>query len=436
MKTNNRITTLFIVSLLLFSSGVGAQEKTLTLTECREMALDKNKRIDIANHGIEKSGLTKQAYLTNYLPKLSAYGMGYYGNSTSDIFIKTGIPDVDLGFSLKLNNTYMAGISVEQPIYMGGKITSAYKMSKIGEEIAGLNRKLTEAEVILETDKAFWMCVQATELQKSVVKHHETVNEFHRVVKNAVNAGMKSKNDLMKVQVQVNQSELQLSRSENAVKLARMNLCRILGLPLHSNISLSDSFTGQQPGLNAYSGIHARPEYAMLSKQIDLKAQEKQLIKSDFLPSVGIRGSYSYINGIKLNNEKLFDNASFSALLSVSVPLFNWGEGVKKVRAAEIDRKIMELQRDEMSEKMELELQQAINAYNEALLEVKLTETALAEAEENLKMSRDYYLAGMETISDYLEAQTICQHADAEHIVAKAKLEISKTEWLKAGGGL
>lgn len=436
MKKINYTKSLSIIFFLSLSYALAAQEKGFTLTECREMAIENNKRITIADRTIDKSDATAKAYHTNFLPKFSAYGMGYYGNSTSDINIKTGIPDFDLDFKLKMNNTYMGEVSVEQPIYMGGKITSAYKMSKIGEEIAGLNRKLTELEVIVETDKAFWMHVQATELQKSALKYKETVNEFHRVVTNAVSAGMKSKNDLMKVQVQVNQAELQLRRAENAVRLARMNLCRMLGLPLQSDIHLSETFTEQFIDLGSYSGIHSRPEYGMLSKQIDLKAQEKRLIRSDFLPTIGVKGSYNYINGIKLNDDKLFDNGSFSAMISVNIPLFNWGEGAKKVRAAEMDRKIVQLQRDEMSEKMELELQQAINAYNEALLEVELTKTSLTQAGENLKMSRDHYDAGMETISDYLEAQTIRQNADTEYIIAKAKLEISKTEFLKASGGL
>jgi outer membrane protein TolC len=51
-------------------------------------------------------------------------------------------------------------------------------------------------------------------------------------------------------------------------------------------------------------------------------------------------------------------------------------------------------------------------------------------------MSKDHYEIGMETISDYLEAQTILQNAQSEYIIAKTKLEISKTEYLKVTGEL
>lgn len=454
---------LFLYLLLFLFSPSISHAQEVTLTQCREMALQNNKQIAIADRTQKKASLTVQAYRTNYLPKLSAQGMGYYSTSDNDMKLKLGSVTLfdpsslsgilppeylllfsqfstvnlpDMNFNLKLNNTYIAGASLEQPIYMGGKINSAYRMSKIGSDIAGLNRQLTEDEIILETDKAYWTCVQARELHKSAWKYKEVVEEFYRVVKNACEAGMKSQNDLMKVQVQMNQAELQLSRAENGVSLSRMNLCHIIGLPLQSEITLSESFSEQSVAVNPEADIFSRPEYAMLNKQIELKEQEKRLVKSDFLPQVGVRGGYNYLNGVKLNDEKLFDSGSFSAMVSVNVPLFHWGEGSRKIKAAEAEKEIIQLQRDDLTEKMELERQQTLNRFNEALLEAELTRKALEQSEENLKMSRDHYEAGMETISDYLEAQTIWQNAQSEYIVAKTKVEICKTEYLKVTGGL
>lgn len=453
----------FICILFLFLFSYTSYGQDMTLERCREMALGNNKQIAIAGQNKEKTSSMVKQYRANFLPKLSAQALGYYNSTSNDINVKMGsislfdpnslgglippellpiinslsvvnIPDVN--FNLRLNNTYVAGVNLDQPVYMGGKITSAYKMSKIGDEIAELNKQLTEAEVIVETDKAYWLCVQAIELSKSAGKYKEVVEEFHRVVKNAGEVGMKSQNDLMKVQVQLNQAELQLLRAQNGVRLSQMNLCHIIGIPFQGDLNLSYSFEKPLIDVNQTSGISLRPEYAMLNKQVELKTQERRLVQSDFLPNVGIRGSYNYINGVRLNDEPLFNSGSFSAMFSVNIPLFHWGEGSRKIKVAEAETKIMQLQRDDLNEKMELELEKALNSYNEALLEVELTRVALSQAEENLKMSRDHYEAGMETISDYLEAQTIWQNSQSEYIVAKTKLEICKTEYLKAAGQL
>ncbi|MBP6423708.1 MAG: TolC family protein, partial [Tidjanibacter sp.] len=339
-----------------------------------------------------------------------------------------------LSLKLDLNNPYLAGVSIEQPVYMGGKIHSAYRMARIGDELAALNVCLTEEEVIVETDRAYWTYVQTLELRKSAGAYKAVVEEFLRTVSNAVEAGMKSRNDLMKVQVQLNRAELQLQRADNGVQLSRMNLCQMVGLPLDSDIVPSESFGDETAPAAAGTDITARPEYTMLCKQVELKRQEQRFIQSDFLPSVGVRGGYYYTYGMKINGQPLFDNGGFSAMIAVSIPLFHWGEGMNKVRAAKAETAMAELQRDEMAEKMELEAQQALNAVNEYILEVRLTESALSQAEENMQTSGNFYEAGMEPISDYLEAQAIWQNASAEYIAARAKLAISRSEYMKAAG--
>ena len=325
-------------------------------------------------------------------------------------------------------------MSIEQPVYMGGKVHSAYRMARIGDELAALNVCLTEEEVIVETDRAYWTYVQTLELRKSAGAYKAVVEEFLRTVSNAVEAGMKSRNDLMKVQVQLNRAELQLQRADNGVRLSRMNLCQMVGLPLDSDIVPSESFGDETAPAAAGTDITARPEYTMLCKQVELKRQEQRFIQSDFLPSVGVRGGYYYTYGMKINGQPLFDNGGFSAMIAVSIPLFHWGEGMNKVRAAKAETAMAELQRDEMAEKMELEAQQALNAVNEYILEVRLTESALSQAEENMQTSGNFYEAGMEPISDYLEAQAIWQNASAEYIAARAKLAISRSEYMKAAG--
>jgi outer membrane protein TolC len=422
--------------LCLFTSGMVSAQQSLSLTQCRQMALENNKQIAIAGRDKERADLITEAARTNYLPRLSAEGSALFSRSDTKMNLQIGdLPPMD--FDLDINRIYMADLSIEQPLYTGGKITSGYKISQIGSDIAELNEALTEDEVLLETDNAYWTCVQAGELQRSALQYKETVEEFYRVVKNACDAGMKSQNDLMKVQVQLNRADLQLHRAENGVRLSRMNLCNIIGLDLQSEISLSETFTESRIEVNPNATVFSRPEYSLLDKQIELKQYEKQYVRSDFLPRIGIMGSYGYIHGAKFNGEQIFGNKpSFSAMVSVKVPLFSWGEGTKRVKAVEREIQMAQLQRDDVGEKMKLELQQAINSYNEALLEVRLTQKAQGQSEENLRVSRDNYDVGMETISDYLEAQTIWRNAQAEHIMAKTKLEIRKTEYLKASGNL
>lgn len=442
MKSRNII---FILLLLLFPAA-NAQEG-FTLEQCREMALENNKQIGVASYTKKQAEQNVKSYRSNFLPRFyAAGGYLYTTNSLKETLQLTDYMPPALGgllgdlpgipLELKFANTWTANVRAEQPLYMGGKITSAYKMSRIGDEIAGLNQHLTEAEVLVQADEAYWTHVKTNELTKSARKYKEVVSELYRVVQNAYNSGMKSQNDVLKVQVKLNEAELQLRQAENGVRLSRMNLCHIIGLPLNSDIILSETLDDATIEVSYTTDITSRPEYSILSKQIELKDQQTKLVRSDFLPNVGVMANYGYTQGLRLNNDRLLDNDGFSAMVSVNIPIYHWGEGKNKIRTAKHEKEIAQLQFEEMSDKMQLELMQALNAYDESILEVQLTTHSLEQAEENLKVSKNQYEAGMETLVNYLEAQTVWQKASSDMINAKASMKCAETSYLKAAGKL
>lgn len=458
---------IYTVSFLLLSiCGAGAQQ-VMTLEQCREMALENNKQMAVSAQMREKAGLDVKAYRANYFPKLSLTGNYLFSNTESKLTLPGGylptfvpgpdgtlVPNLlpgtaggeqvfnqyaympDTEFRLKLNNTYTAGIKAEQPLFMGGKITTAYRMAKIGQELAELSGKLTRSEVLVLTDEAYWMYVKASELHKVAKQYQEVVGELLRNVQDGYEVGMIQRNNVLKVQVKQNEAELQLRKAENAIRLARMNLCHRIGLPLTTDIALPDSFEMPTVSKAQQVDITTRPEYAILDKQVEMNRQKTRLVRSEFLPNVGVAAMYNYTHGVTLNEKPLFDNTSFAAVISVNIPLFQWGEGRNKIRAAKTEQKIAELQQMDAGEKMELELMQAINQVDEAVLEVSLTQNSLVEAEENLKMHKDLYETGMATLVDYLEAQTAWQKAGADCVNANAALRLSITKYQKAAGEL
>ena len=455
-----------LLALALMTGTIHAQQ-VMTLEICRKLALENNKAIAIASQNKTRADYTQKSFRTNYLPKLSASGNYFYSNVVMNktltgnylpIFVPdpaTGqlVPNIlamqpdgtpifreyayfpDMDITLKLSGTWMVGLSAEQPLYTGGKITSAYRMSQIGSEIAGLNQELTQAEMIVKIDEAYWTYVQTNELAKLALSYQKVVTTLLQNVQNAQEVGLKHRNDVMKVQVKVNEVELQVRQAENGVQLSRKNLCRLIGIPLYSEIILPESFDAPSPTLpDRLAGYANRPEYAMIEKQIALKEQQVKLVQSDFLPKAGVMANYGYLNGLRLNNEKLIDKVSFYAIASVNIPIFQWGEGRYKIRAAKVEHDILQLQRDDISEQMELELAKASDKCNESELEVQLTVRALEQAQENMKISGDQYAEGMETLADHLEAQAVWQRACSEHINAKTRQRLNQTYYLKAAG--
>lgn len=447
--------TFILITLILCAFTMNAQE-TLTLSKCRAMALENNKQMAAAIKQTQAARYTEKSYWANFFPNFTASGSGLHSTMNGSFNIPGGnlptfIPDatgqflpnngfayfpgIDLNY--KVRTIYMGGLQVEQPIFMGGKIKAAYKMATLGKQMAQLNENLTSTDIILETDQAYALMIKAQEMNKVAESYHAVLQELMKNVQSAYKHGLKSKNDILKVQVKLNESELSIRKAQNALRLANMNLCHLIGKPLNETLHISDDFPIiEQQSETQINDITARPEYNILDKQVDLAKQQVKLTRSELMPQIGIRGSYDYIHGLKVNEQTMFDKGNFSVLLNVSIPIFHFGERINKVRAAKMKLEQTRLEQADLNEKMLLELTQSANNLDEAKLEAELADQSLLQADENRRISKGEYEAGLESLADHLEAQALWQQAYENKVDAHFQLYLNYVKYLKAAGQL
>ena len=469
MKRNTAY-TLLLLTVAAAPSVCRAQTETVTLEQCRHMAVSHNKEIAVSKVKDEQLSHDVKTYKSNFFPRVSITAIDVYSTAKGDFTIGGGnlpiysysealgqyVPDVtvnadgsytlnkyalfpDQKMEYKVKNLFMGGINITQPIYMGGKVTGAYRMAKIGKDMAALNVSLTESEVIVKTEEAYFLAVKAKEMIQVVGKYKELLQELMKNVESAVGHGLKTRNDMMKVQVKLNEADLSVTKAMNAYRLACMNLCHYIGKPVTSTIDVTDAGLLGEGSYGAADGqidITGRAEYAILNKKVELAGQQVTLTRSDYLPSVVFTGGYTYSNGAELGGRKLLDSGSAYASVGVSIPILNFGESTNKIRSAKASQRIAQLERDDLNEKMMLEQQQALNNVTEARKEVSLTQVAFEQAEENLKLSKQQYEVGFESLSDHLEAQAIWQDSYAAKVDALCQLNLAWVKYLKSRGEL
>ena len=438
-------TACLVVLLALCLPAVAkAQTDTLTIAACRQMALDNNKELAAARYASAGALHTAKSYKGNFLPDIGVSGAGLY--STADG--RVGL----LGYNLEyeIGAVLSGGLSVTQPIYAGGKIAAAYNIAKIGSEAAQTQQRLTTADVIRQTDNAYVQLVEAQEMVKVARSNQQLLDELMRSVESAYRHGMRPRNDVLKVQVKLNEAELLVSRADNAVQLASMNLCHCIGLPLDTPVAAEGLFTDStralydgtdQPGPAGISpdlptDISLRPEYTLAEQQVAIARQQVKLSRAELLPQVGIQAGYNYVHGGEINDHTLIDKGIFNAMLTVSIPLFHFGERHNKVSAAKAKLLQARTEQQDAQEKMRLELAQAAINLDEARREVDIANRSLVQAEENRRVSRRQYDGGMESLADHLEAQTLWQQASAQRVEAHCNLYIAYIDYLKAQGTL
>ena len=98
-------------------------------------------------------------------------------------------------------------------------------------------------------------------------------------------------------------------------------------------------------------------------------------------------------------------------LFRSQVPLTGWWETSHKIRQQNYAIQKAENERADLMGKMALEIRQAWSNVREAEQQVELMNTALADAQENLNTARTNFEAGLVTVSEVLEAQTLLLQA-------------------------
>lgn len=314
---------------------------------------------------------------------------------------------------------------------MGGKIVAGYKMSQLGRDVARLNIQLQEDEVVLQTATAYANVIRAKELHKVQLQYNDLLEELLQTVRKAEAAGMSDRNDVLKVEVKVNEGALNLKRTENAVRIAKMNLCHYIGYPLDSEVDVAESSLPESGSVSGSTDIPGRPEYQMLDKKVQVAAQQVRMTRADALPRAGIFAGYGYTHGLTVNDETFIDKAGFSVGAKVGIPISHFGEHFYKVKS-EYEQAVSE--RDSNYELMTLEMSKAANELDESEYERALAASNTASAEENVRVSRLHYDAGTETLSDLLEAQTLWQVANRDSVEADINHFLAWLSYLKTTG--
>ena len=406
--------------------------------KCRDMALAASEDLQKSEDAYAQAGLDRKIAFSGYLPAFDA--------SASAVFVA---PDTEMsGMELIMRGTYLAGITLTQPLYAGGKIVAGHRLAKIGEEAAGEQLRKTKPEVIYDADNAYWSYVSVLEKQKMMEALSARMDTLFSQVGASIEAGMAVDSDLLTVKAKRSEVLYQKQKVESGVRLCRMALCRIVGVPFDTQIEVADPMSGDSPRIDTEVDIVGRPEMKLLQSQVDAAKQQVRMTRGDWLPSLAIVGGYVNFGNIRMKTmvdagdgtfmpyEQKIGQGLGTAMLSLSVPIFKWGQNYYKVRKAKIDvdNALLDLQKNERL--LTLEANQASMNLNDSYLLLEAAEDAMAEADENLRVMKNRYDASMATLSDLLEAQSQWHQSRSNLIEAITQTRICVTDYLRATGRL
>jgi outer membrane protein TolC len=459
----------FLFLLVCNPVGLAAQQ-VYSLDSCITLALQTNKEIKAARHQVNKYEYEKKALRGNYFPNINVRAIDIYSTLDFNLLLDLATP---LGVSVaqqlhdrlpflinqkmqqglasgitnklqflnqtvdaKVGNVLTVGATLTQPLYTGGKITTGYRMGKLGAQMAMLNEKLTAEQTVVAVHEAYQLMVKAKEMREVAVQYDSLLAQLTNDVQSALRNGMVSHNEEMKVKVKKSDAELKIKQAENGIRLARMNLCQIVGLPLDAEIDIQPSDNVLLATLIDTQGpMSGRTEYQLLELKSQLAEQQVKLERSNLLPQLGLIANASVIDGMELMGKKILDRKGMMNVgVSLTIPITHGNQTRNKVKAAKEEVQRQRMEQASLNEKMLLEQQQLANEVEEARMELIMRQQNLEQCAENLRISKMAYSVGYESLSDLLTAQLLWQQAYAELIETKYLLNIKAVKWRKTAG--
>ena len=418
----------FACALNLFASDV------LTLDDCLRIARENNAALKSAKVNRQMAEETEGSAIPAYFPKVFAGGFAFMANDylvKKEIDFSSEVQNVGQQFAptmvqMGMDPSMLAGLptsyslgmldkgivghlTLVQPIFAGGQIYNGNQLAKIGTRAAKLQENLAETEIRKNTETYYWLIVSLKEKLKTIDEAQKQVEAIHKDVETAVDAGVAVKNDLLRVELEKKKLESNRVKVENGIAVAKLMLARQMNRD-NSDFELADaSLDNINPPedykMSADEAVERRAESKLLAISREAAEKEKSMERGKALPTVAVGASLLYQN--------LLDDDAMNGVVfaTVTVPISDWWSN--SYSTAKFDLKSQKAAIDEVENKnlIKVDIEAKWNSLNESYKQIEISRDAVAQAEENLRIQRDFYNAGTATLSNLLEAETLRQQA-------------------------
>lgn len=484
---------LYIILLAILGITNAFSQRTLTLEECRQMAVEGNKKLSIAKVKGDVTENIRKSTNTLSLPRVNAIlGYQHFGREMSllnssqksalsnigtnvgaglsseftDVLTQMALGGIitpeqakgigeQFGGSLQgvtegLNsvgseiknalrtdarNIYAGTVMVTQPIYMGGAITTAKEMATISGQINETTYEKTRQDALYEVDNTYWLVVQLAHKKKLADKYAELVGKLNSDVQKCIQEGVATRADGLKVNVALNEAEMTQMKVEDGIRLAKMLLCQKCGLPIDTEITLADENTDNisakvsadiVASTSNTNDFYNRPELQLLNHTVELTRTSQNLIKATNRPQILATGGVLVSNPTLFNGfEKKF-GVDWTVGIMARIPIWNWKDTEYKLNAAKAATNIAELELEEATELIELQVAQNKFKITEAQRKLNFAKKNIEKAEESLRCANLGFSEGVMTSTEVMAAQTAWLQAETARIDAEIELVLAQ----------
>ena len=416
--------------------GVAPAARAETLAEAWALAATQDNALAAVRSQAEAAQLDAAAARGQRWPSL-AVGGAYtrLDDSPAFDFGFTGLPIVAPEL-FGGDDFWMGAATVTVPLFTGGRISSSIAAAEARGRGAGAQVAGAEEDVKLAVADAYVDVLRARKALEVADSNVTTLESLVSDIGAMFERELVPKNDLLAVQVALADARQGRLRAANAAELALASYNRRVGEPLTRAAELDETLPvpadlPSDPDELVKAAVEKRSELKVLDEQATAYGQLAKTERARVLPQLSLTGAYNYLENTFLDDE---DFASVG--VGVQWAVFDGGQARKRAAALDRSRRATEQQRADVESLIALQVRQSWLDVDETRQRIQVTAGAVEQAEENLRIARERYGAGLGTQTQLLEAESLRVQALSNRDNAVLDAGLAKLRLARAVGAL
>lgn len=416
---------LILLAILLTLAGTAGAE-TLSLKECLTRAAETNKGLKAASYDIgiaqeqiqiAKSGLLPRVDVqAGYVAQLAAQAVKIQSFS-----IET--QDADFPF---LN------LSIYDTIYDFGRTRAREGAARMQRDAARHSYSGSEQDLFLEVVRAYYGILEAEKLVTAANDEVVQMTSHQNTAKALFEEGVVTRNDLLQAEVRVASSRQKLFSAMNGVDNGWLLLNYLTGAPASYRGNLQEE--PQSPPLpnpDLTPDLSKRGEIAALKDAVAAGDYAVKEAKTYYYPELYVKLGMDY-----QKNSMVREQTIMSGTLGIKVNLYDGLATTSRLRQAVLERSRDEERLRDLEQRVRLELATAQNDLRVASARIKVSEKAITQGIENLRITKDRYQEKVGTATEVVDAQTLLTQTRTDYYQSIFDLEVVAARVKRATGQL
>ena len=435
--TYKNIKTIFAI-LIATTTLVNAQK--MSLEECIKRGLENSKSLSISNTNIARNEGLNNEISAAKLPQVKLFASYSRLSDVPNSEIKLPIMPNPVVLQEPILNSYNLRLNVTQPVFTGNRISSQEKGIENQTKVLKADYEILKNEETIKIIAAYYSLSAAMEQLKLVNENIAMMQKRLTDINDFLQNGLATRNDVLKVEVQISNLISKKIDSEIAINSAKAQLNTVMGRDINTPLEIDEFIFRPLESAGEFEWMRdmaktKRGEFNSLALKQEVLEENLNVARSGYLPDLFLSSNLYYSNPTqRIFPQKDEFRATWDVSLNLQWNVLDWGSTAARVEQVNQSIKGLQTSKKQVEDAIDNEVYQnyiLLNGAKEKLLNLEKT---LEQAEENYRVTLENYKAQNATAADLLDADTLLFAAKINLQLAKINLVVSDYKLKKSTG--